>query len=118
MKNTTEATEILKNRYKRNPRGKVVKTRDAEHNARYITYERWDFLWYTGFTTIPICRWVWWPRYYWGDWDRSFRFLWLSLSWRKGWSYVEREDWKSQNAMARVTNQMLDNMCMKHDRLE
>jgi len=69
------------------PKGKLIKTNDAKHDERFHTYENWDFYWHTGFTTIPMCRWEWWPDCCWGDWERAFRFLWLTFAWSKSWTY-------------------------------
>ena len=79
-------------------------------NDRYRTYWQWQFFWHSGFLTIPIGRWDWWPELKWDYWQRSFRWLWLTFEFHGGYHYEEREDWKLKKHMATVHNMILDNV--------
>jgi len=66
-----------------------------KHRDRYRTYEEWRFFWHSGFLSIPIGRWDWWPEFIWEYWERSFRWLWLTFEFHMSYHYEEREDWRA-----------------------
>jgi len=91
------------------PKGKLVKTGNAEYDTRYYSYKHWRFFGWTGFLTIPIGKWAFVPRVLWEPDEKGFLWLWFHFRWNKSWSYVEREDWKLQNKMNQITNMQIDN---------
>lgn len=91
------------------PKGKLVKTGDAEHDARYYTYAKWHFVWGCGFLRVPIGEWRWWPFFRWENQVVGFAWIFFLLRWSSSWSYVERPDWLLQQNINDVTNMQIDN---------
>lgn len=87
-----------------------MKTGDAEHDARYYTYAKWNFIWGCGFLRVPIGKWRWWPYFGWHDQVIGVAWLFVILKWSQSWSYVEREDWKLQSQVNQITNMQIDNL--------
>ncbi len=81
-----------------------------ERQDRYRTYWEWRYFWHSGFTTIPIGRWDWWPEFIWNYWQRSFRWLWLTFEFHGGYHYEQRVEWELQTEMNRLTNMQIDGL--------
>jgi len=60
---------------------------------RYDIDVSWTFHRHSGFLTIPIGKWSFWPVFQWDKSERGVAWLWVIFEWSKSVKYNEREDW-------------------------